>query len=266
MTDLEASGAPIRREPPRFRSAHVVRTAPRSEHLVRVTLGGDDLAGLDAGLPGSSVRLLLPRDGERGPTLELPSWNGNEFLFADGTRPPIRTLTPLRVGDDPPELDVEVVLHGDAPLSRWAAAARPGDEVAVSGTGRGYEVDPDAGSFLVVGDESALPAISTLLPALPPQAEVQVVLGARGPGARVELPPHPRAELRWREPAGGTVGDAMLDAVRGLDLPDDVRVWAAGEAAAVQALRKHLFDERGLPRSHCVVRGYWKQGRAGAGS
>ncbi len=260
-------GAPIRREPPHFRTARVTEARPRNDHLVRITLAGEELRGLDPGLPGASVRLLLPRDGERGPTLELPSWNGNEFLFADGTRPPIRTLTPLRVGDDPPELDVEVVLHGDAPLSRWAAAALPGDEVAVSGTGRGYEVDPDARSFLVVGDESALPAISTLLPALPPQAEVQVVLGVRGPGARVELPAHPRAELRWCEPRpGDSLGDAMVDAVREMELSDDVRVWAAGEAAAVQSLRKHLFEERGLPRSHCVVRGYWKEGRAGAGA
>ena len=38
----------------------------------------------------------------------------------------------------------------------------------------------------------------------------------------------------------------------------------AGEAAAVQRIRKHLFDERDLPRSHCTVRGYWKHGRAGS--
>ena len=35
----------------------------------------------------------------------------------------------------------------------------------------------------------------------------------------------------------------------------------AGEAAAVQRIRHHLFDERGLSRSHAVVRGYWKHGR-----
>lgn len=263
----DAGPGQLRREPPRFRRARVARTERRSGRMVRVTLAGPELEGLDPGLPGASVRLLLPSPGVDGPVLELPEWNGNEFLRADGTRPVIRTLTPLRVGTDPPELDVEVVVHGDGPLSRWAEHAEPGDEVAVSGTGRGYDVDPAAGSFLIVGDESALPAISTLLPALPAEADVTVLAGVQDASGRLELPDHPRAQVTWCEPApGGTVGEALLDAVSGLDLPDDVRVWAAGEAAAVQALRKHLFEVRGLPRSHCVVRGYWKQGRAGPGT
>jgi NADPH-dependent ferric siderophore reductase len=38
-------------------------------------------------------------------------------------------------------------------------------------------------------------------------------------------------------------------------------VWAAGEAAAVQRIRSHLFVDRGLPRAHATVRGYWKHGR-----
>ena len=42
-----------------------------------------------------------------------------------------------------------------------------------------------------------------------------------------------------------------------------MRVWAAGEAAAVQRIRRHLFEQRGLTRTQAVVRGYWKHGRAG---
>jgi NADPH-dependent ferric siderophore reductase len=40
-------------------------------------------------------------------------------------------------------------------------------------------------------------------------------------------------------------------------------VWAAGEAAAMQRLRKHLFEERDIPRARTTIRGYWKHGRAG---
>ena len=39
-------------------------------------------------------------------------------------------------------------------------------------------------------------------------------------------------------------------------------VWVAGEAAAVQKIRKHLFDQRGMSRSDATVRGYWKHGRS----
>jgi NADPH-dependent ferric siderophore reductase len=42
-----------------------------------------------------------------------------------------------------------------------------------------------------------------------------------------------------------------------------MRVWAAGEAAAVQRIRRHLFQDRQLPRAQATVRGYWKHGRSG---
>lgn len=255
---------PPRREPPRFRAASVVATRHRTPTLVRVTLGGPDLEGLDPGLPGASVRLLLPRPGAHGPA--PVTWNGNEFLEADGRRPPIRTLTPLGVDAEALTLDVEVVLHGDAPLSRWAEGAVPGDAVAVSGTGRGYTVDPGAGRFLVAGDESAVPAISTVLPALPADAHVDVVVEHRAGTEVVELPDHPGATIRWvPRPEGAAPGDALVPAVEATTVPPDTRVWAAGEAAAVQRIRRHLVEVVGLPRSQAVVRGYWKHGRAGAG-
>ena len=111
----------IRREPPPLRQVRVVRRELLTPHLVSVTLGGPELEGLDPGLPAASVRLLVPR----ADALEVPTWNGNEFLLADGSRPPLRTLTPRRWHGERHELDVEIVLHGDGPLSSWAATVEP---------------------------------------------------------------------------------------------------------------------------------------------
>ncbi len=86
----------IRREPPTFRKVTVARTEPLTPHLLRVTLSGTDLQGLDPGLPAASVRLLLPATGAT--ELVIPAWSGNEFLFDDGARPTIRTYTPRRFG------------------------------------------------------------------------------------------------------------------------------------------------------------------------
>jgi NADPH-dependent ferric siderophore reductase len=254
-----------RRQPPPFRRVEVARVAPRTPRLVRITLAGPELDGLELGLPAASVRLLLPSPG--GGDVVVPTWDGNEFLLDDGSRPALRTLTPLRLDPDGHELDVEVVGHGDGPLARWAATAQPGDRAAVSGTGRGYDIDPTASAFLVAGDESALPAISTLLPALPVEADVQVLVEVAAPDGRLPLPDHPGARVRWLDlPPGAPPGQALVDAVTEADLAADVRVWAAGEAAAVQQIRRHLFEERDLPRSHATIRGYWKHGRRGAGS
>jgi NADPH-dependent ferric siderophore reductase len=180
----------------------------------------------------------------------LPAWNGNEFLLPDGSRPILRTLTPRRVVGD--ELTVDVVLHGHGPLSTWATTAVAGTPVAVSGTGRGYEIDASAPGFLLAGDESALPAISQLLEALPSTVRVDVLVEVGDPSARLDLPDHPGATVRWIE-------GSLVDAVRAAPLDPGTKVWAAGEAAAMQRIRKHLFEERDVPRGDAVVRGYWKR-------
>jgi NADPH-dependent ferric siderophore reductase len=253
-----------RREPPRFRTVAVVRTEPLTPRLVRVTVGGDELAGLIIDQPAASVRLLVPPPGSS--ELVMPRWNGNEFLLPGGDRPTIRTLTPRRLDPAGLELDVEVVVHGGGALSAWVGAARPGVRVAVSGPGRGYDIDRGATDHLLAGDETAIPAISQLLELLPPTTRARVIVEAADPAARLPLPRHPGAEATWHDlPAGAPPGDALVDAVARTEIGLGTRVWVAGEAAAVQRIRRLLFQERGLARSQTTIRGYWKQGRSGDG-
>ncbi len=250
-----------RREPPRFRHVAVRRVEGLSPRMVRVTLAGDDLAGLTVERPASSVRVLLPTSGVG--ELVIPAWNGNEFLLPDGRRPTIRTFTPRHLDAEALELVLDVVIHGSGPASEWAATARPGAPVAVSGPGRGYAIASEAPSFLLVGDETAIPAISQLLEALAVKAAaVEVHIEVAHPDARLRLPDHAQATVEWWDlPAGAPAGEALVQAVRGADLAPGTNVWAAGEAAAMQRIRRHLFDERGLARSQATVRGYWKHGR-----
>lgn len=250
--------------------------------MVEVDLAGDDLPSMGRCDPAASVRLLVPR---RTP-LEIPTWSGNEFLFADGTRPPIRTLTPRHVDPDSGRMTVAVVDHDDGALVRWVRALLdgpegvgadddgPGDDgagraTAVSGFGRGVDVASWGSRVLLVGDESALPAIATLLDALPADTQVTVLAEVHDPRSRWELPEHPSGEVRWlaaEDPWGP--GGAMAAAVEALP-PDAVTgadVWVAGEAAAVQRIRADLFGRREVPRRRATVRGYWKHGRPGVGT
>jgi NADPH-dependent ferric siderophore reductase len=264
MTNPEERPAPtrIRREPPRFRRVAVRRVEPRSARLVRITVTGAELDGLTVEEPAASVRLLLPREADG--VLVVPTWNGNEFLMPDGSRPTIRTFTPRRVDPDARELDIEAVIHGEGPASRFAERAAAGAEVAISGPGRGYTIARDAPAFLLAGDESAIPAISQLLETLPAAAPVRVHIEVASPDARLTLADHPHAIVEWHDlPAGAPSGDAFVAAVRHAELPPGVRVWVAGEAAAVQKVRRYLFEEQMLPRAQASVRGYWKRGRAG---
>ncbi|QYG91203.1 siderophore-interacting protein [Iamia sp. SCSIO 61187] len=257
MSDLATR---VRREPPRFRRARVESVVEVTPHLRRVHLAGDELRGIDPGLPGASVRLLLP--GAPDEPITLPEWAGNEFRTADGSRAAIRTLTPVDPDPEAGRLTLDVVRHDAGLLTPWVDAVGPGGEVAISGTGRGYTVDPDAEGYLLAGDETALAALGQVLAAVPDGLPVRLLAEGRGPDAVVPFPDREGLEVRWlgadpdRPP-----GDALVRAVAEADLAPGTRVWAAGEAAAVQRIRKHLFDERGLSRAEAHVRGYWKVGR-----
>jgi NADPH-dependent ferric siderophore reductase len=252
----------LRREPPAFRHVEVRRVERLTPRMVRVTLGGAELAGFTVEQPAASVRVLLPTPG--GGDLVVPSWNGNEFLLPDGRRPTIRTLTPWRFEPDALELDVGIVVHGGGVASDWALSVEPGESAAISGPGRGYTVEGDAPAYLVAGDETAIPAITQVLDAVPDEAAVQVRVEVAHSDGLLALPEHPGATVEWCELAPGALpGDALGAAVRDVELADGSRVWVAGEAAAVQRIRRHLLDDRGLARTQTSVRGYWKHGRAG---
>jgi len=232
--------------------------------MVRVTLSGPELTGFTVEQPAASVRVLLPSTGAAD--VVVPTWNGNEFLLPDGRRPTIRTFTPWRVDPEGLELDVGIVVHGGGVASEWAASAEPGRPAAISGPGRGYTVDRDAPAYLVAGDETAIPAITQVLDAIPDTTPVQVRIEVAHADGRLALLAHPSATVEWCDlPRGAPPGDALGASVRDVDLPGGARVWAAGEAAAVQRIRRHLFDDRGLARAQTSVRGYWKHGRAGDG-
>lgn len=221
--------------------------------MTRVILGGNELEGFSIERPAASVRLLLPTAGE----LEIPAWSGNEFLRSDGTRPIIRTLTPRRFDAEARELHLDVVLHGSGLASTWAETTRPGDEVAVSGPGRGYHIDRDATAFLLAGDETAIPAICQLLEHLP-SVPLAVHLLVSHAEARVDL--HRDVDVTWHLASDSSDSQEPLsDAIRATILAHGLRIWAAGEAAAMQRIRSYLFREIDFPRSQATVRGYWKQ-------
>jgi NADPH-dependent ferric siderophore reductase len=246
----------IRREPPRFRVVAVRGVETLTPSIVRLTLAGEELEGFAIPEPAASVRLLIASPG--ADRLVMPAWNGNEFLLADGSRPIIRTFTPRRFDVANLALDLDVVIHQGGAVSEWVERVTPGTHAAISGPGRGYTIDPNARSFLLAGDQTALPAISQLIEALPPSVAVDAIIEIPEAAARLTLPDHPRLRVTWVEAA---IGTGLVEAVEQAQIEVGAKVWVAGEAAAMHRVRRHLFEDRGLSRSDATVRGYWKHGR-----
>lgn len=250
----------LRREPPAFRLVSVESVEPLTPRMVRVTFGGPDLVGFTVEQPAASARLLIPPPGES--ELVIPEWSGNEFLYDDGSRPVIRTLTPSldAAGSQSTHLDVVVAHHG--PLADWARKAQPGDPAAISGPGRGWVAPPSGTPMLVAGDESALPAIRQVLAAVGGAAEVELFVEIGHDEARLTMGDGVVPEWIDGEDGRGA-GSALARRIESLDPGPDTYVWAAGEAASMQRIRKHVFGACGIDRSQATIRGYWKHSRNG---
>jgi NADPH-dependent ferric siderophore reductase len=252
-----ADQTPRRRRTPR--TGTVVRTTRPTPHLVRVVLGGDGLAGFAPEHTDSYVKLLFPPPGasyaapfdldevqERLPREQWPS---------------TRTYTVRSWDAAAGELTVDVVVHGDEGVAGpWAVAARPGDTLQMFGPGGAYTPAADAGWHLLAGDETALPAISAALAALPAGARAEVFVEVAGPEEQQPLPGGPGVRVTWVR-RGRAPGVALVAAVVGADLPGgDVHAFVHGEAGAVRELRRFLRSGLGVPRERMSVSGYWRLG------
>jgi NADPH-dependent ferric siderophore reductase len=238
----------------------VLRTERLTPRMVRVVLGG---AGLDGFTPtphsDQYVNLAFPAHGSG---LEVPF--DLERARRDGHPPLRRRCTVRRWEPAAGELTLDFVVHGDSGVAgRWANHARPGDRLQMTGPSGSYSPDPDASWHLMVGDESALPAIAASLEVVPPGRPAVVV--AVVDDADHELALHSPAELELVWIHRGDRGDSSEQLVAALGAidwrPGAVDVFAHGEAAETRAVRRHLLADRGLDRRAMSLSPYWRRGR-----
>ena len=121
------------------------------------------------------VSVLVRGDALDGFRIEAPTGHVKVFLLADGQDDPaVRTYTPVRFDEASKTLELQFVLHGAGPASEWAERAAPGDTLAVAGPGGRFTLDETAAHWWLAADESAIPAVATLLEALPATATADV--------------------------------------------------------------------------------------------
>lgn len=248
----------------RARLLEVVATELLTPAMKRVVLTGDGLEGFRSPAPDDHVKLLFSPVPDQPPA--LPRFEPGAPRYADGVTPPLsRDFTPRRFDVARPELTIDFVLHGTGPASSWAATAQPGALVGQVGPRGSLIVSGDVDWHLLASDEAGLPALARRLEELPPGARVDAFVEVADEAAQTELPTRADLRLTWLHrdgrPAGTT--DLLEQALRAWDPPaGEGFAWAAAEAGAARALRRHLRDERGLPRAWTRVTGYWKRGAA----
>jgi NADPH-dependent ferric siderophore reductase len=249
------------RHPSKARLLRVKRVHSVTPHLLRVTLTGDDLAGFQSDSFDDHVKVFFPEPGSERPVMPVLGPDGPVFSALE-SRPIARDFTPRRYDAEAGELDIEFALHGTGPATSWAAQARVGQYLGIGGP-RGSMIIPTGFDWhMLIGDETALPAIARRIEALPAGTRVIAVMEVGQPEARISFDTKTDLHVEWRfRSESGLPGAGLLAALRGIALPEgEGYVWAAGESSLIRAARQVLCDERGIDKKRMRAASYWKRG------
>ncbi|XCM33750.1 SIP domain-containing protein [Streptomyces parvus] len=168
----------------------------------------------------------------------------------------------MRYDPEAGEIDFDFVRHEGGVASSWAQAVKPGEVTWIAGPKMSHGHPEGVDWLLVIGDETALPAIGRWLAEMPAGTRARVFIEVGEESHRQELPTEADATVTWLTrdgaPAGST--DLLERAVRSMEwLPGEVYVWAAGEAVTLKGIRRHLSAERGVSRERTHITGYWRR-------
>jgi len=218
------------------RDVEVVRVEPLGPHFVSVTFHAPSLAGFRSDSFDDHVKFMID-----GPSPDEPVR---------------RDYTPRRFDAARRELTIEFALHGDGPAADWARQAQVGQRAVIGGPRGSMIIPVDYDWHLLVGDDSALPAISRRLEELPAGTRAIVIAQAAEPAGQRELASAATVQAQWVDS-----GQAMVQALRELQLPGgEGYAWCAGEAAVMAQLRNVLLAEKRHPKEAMKVAVYWKPG------
>jgi len=246
----------------------VVRSEQLTPHMIRVVLGGGFTTFTPTDFTDSYVKIVLPRSGTDVSTLPTPLTLDSFKELPDEYQPVVRTYTVRKVDRERGEISIDFVVHGEHGVAGpWAASVKPGDPAYLMGPSGAYAPDPAADWHLLAGDESAVPAITAALEALPADAVARVVVLVEDADHEPALPLPAGAELTVLHRATLAPGEGLAATVRALEwLPGRVHAFVHGEAEEVMhGVRPYLLKELRLSRDQVSISGYWRRGRSEEG-
>ena len=223
--------------------------------MKRITFGGDDLATFVWSGPAAHIKIIFPEPGRGIDAVPDPD--------PDGPRPTTtRTYTPRRFDAASKTLEVDFALHGPGPAATWAEQAKIGQQLILMGPAQGYTVDAEAPWYVLLGDDAALPAIETILEALPASTRTTVLLEVVAADEARPLTGPAQTDVRWLvRGSGDAPGSALRSGLAGIAWPEGKgTVYIGCESNAMRALRATALETSGLDRSRVIGRGYWRTG------
>jgi NADPH-dependent ferric siderophore reductase len=182
--------------------------------------------------------------------------------------PVMRDFTPRAFDNARKTLAIDFALHGSGPATEWAAGARAGQTLEIGGPKGSSVVPDDFDWYLLMGDESALPAIGRWVERLRPGVPVTTVVAVADEAAKQTFVTQASWRPMWavRGEPGVHDGEHLRRALGAFSPPaGDGFIWIAGEASSVRELRTHFVEAHHHPGAWIKAAAYWHQGENGSG-
>src|SRR5258708_24392032 len=228
----------------RRRSLTVARIEPITPRMVRVTFASDELADFNSPAFDDHIKVSFP---------------------AQGDQPNMRDFTPRAFDSGAGTLVVDFALHDHGPSMQWVSSVQAGQGIEIGGP-RGSTVVPDDFDwYLLVGDETALPAIARRVEELRAGVPVTTAITLANAAEKQEWQTRAAWNPIWilRNEITTDDASALPTALTGWSMPPgDGMVWIAAETSVARALYFHMLNDRHHPRAWLKAAGYWTRGES----
>ena len=243
-----------------FRLLQVKRTTWLTPHMLRVTLTGDELPGFRSDAADDGIRLYFPPDPTDATWVPQSRDRSSRGRTRRASRPAVSTAAAATTLRPTSSTSTSWCMARVRPRA-GRRTRKPGHFLGISGPRRSRMIAGEVDWYLLLGDESGLPAIARRIEQLPAGTPVIAVLEVPNAGEEqlIETDSRPASDLGVSGCAPNEL-DRLVTAVRDLEFPPgQVFAWAAGEAGEMREVRRHLLNERGIPLERMRVTGYWKR-------
>ncbi|WP_406735583.1 siderophore-interacting protein [Thioclava sp. GXIMD4215] len=243
MTDLDSLPRIERQRHELVRRTLTVSEAHAlTPHMIRIVLTGPELEGFTSTAPDDHFKLMIP------------DANGEKAM---------RDYTPRHFDPETLSLTVDFALHEAGPATLWAKSAKVGDTVMMGGPRGSQNITGPIQRWVLIGDETALPAIARRLFEMEAGTPVTTLVGVPEAADEQDMPTKANHLPLWVHRTDATDPAPLLEQLKQIPLGEGTFVWIAAEASVARALRDHL-QQNGHPLPWMKAAGYWVAGQADA--
>lgn len=249
------------RHPIKIRMLEVLKTEWLTPYIKSITLTGENLDDFISESFEDHVKLYFPPSGKIKPS--LPQLNPNGSLDTSGMKDGtiVRDFTPRRFNTLKKEVEFQFFIHHDRPASTWAVQAQPGDFIGMSGPKKSLIIPTEFDWYLMLGDETAIPALGRFLDELSTERSVTVVIETDQPAPSSLFKSAKNFHIQWVNKSLNPT--SLHDYIAQWSIPSgEGFVWGAGEYAIMRALYSELINTKKIDKSRMRISSYWEKGEA----